>query len=361
MDIKLPINILGVMSGTSLDGLDLALCRFYEENHTIKYEILEAQTVQYSLEWKQKLQNLTKATTLEFIATDIHYGKLIGEKINDFNKHNNHTIDYISSHGHTIFHEPEAGFSTQIGNGNTISAVTNIPTIYDFRQLDVQLGGTGAPLVPVGDRDLFPNSICINLGGICNLSYFSDDNMIAYDVAPFNIPLNYIAKKLGANYDNNGIWARSGSLIEPLLNTLNEIEYYSKSYPKSLDKSWVESTYFSKIDIALNQFPEADILHTLIQHYIAQFKPVLKEVESKHPNYSILLTGGGAYHQFFVEELQKATHLKIESVSNEIIEFKEALIFAYLGLLRLQKKPNCLSSVTGASKDVCGGVISYNI
>lgn len=340
-------TILGIMSGTSLDGVDIAVVRFDCEN---KFKIMAATTIPYSIEWKTKLQNANQLPTYDFLKLHKEYGHYLGTLTNQFLNKTNLTIDFIASHGHTIFHEPQNRFNFQLGDGAVIAAATRITTISDFRTLDIALGGQGAPLVPMGDEQLFSNfDYCLNLGGIANISYTQNHQRIAYDVCPTNMVLNYMAQKAGFDYDNKGNMASNGNIINELLQKLNKLDYYQNNYPKSIGREWVEQVFLPIIQSY--QFVTEDILATIVEHIAVQIS------NNIHSPGKLLITGGGAYNDFLINRIQANTFAKVIIPEPEIIEYKEALIFAYLGLLRIQNKPNTLSSVTGAPFNVCSGII----
>ncbi len=354
MRVKIPINIVGVMSGTSLDGIDLAFCQFNEQKDGLTYKILHTKAISYATSWSKKLQNLTNATAKEFVATDNAYGVLLGKEIAKFCKEINKKPHLIASHGHTIFHEPQLGYTAQIGNPNAIYAQCEIPVFADFRSLDVQYGGNGAPLVPIGDQLLFSNHICVNLGGIANLSYFKNEIPVAYDVSPFNLLLNQIARQTGQTYDKGGQLASKGTIHQPLLDKLNQTPYYKQAFPKALDKSWVEDFFFPLIndfEISL-----ADKQRTLIEHLAEQMNNELEKA-STQTQQSVLFTGGGTHNDFFISCLKAKASYEIIIPSKEIIDYKEALIFAFLGYRKLKNQHNILAQVTGASKNTIGGVL----
>ena len=342
------------MSGTSLDGVDLAYCQFDEQNNQLSYKILFTKAISYSAEWLEKLQHLTNATAREYVATDNAYGKYLGTLIHSFCDEIGRKADFIASHGHTIFHEPELGYTAQIGNPNAIYAQCETPVIADFRSLDVQYGGTGAPLVPLGDQLLFKNHICLNLGGIANLSYFDKGQPVAYDICPFNLLLNHIANKEGLEYDNNGGIASRGNINEELLEQLNECPYYLKNSPKSLDKSWVENYFFPIID-NINITLE-DKQRTIIEHVTEQINTSLKAAHNITQE-KVFFSGGGTHNSFFIETLQSVANYEIDIPTKEIIDYKEALIFAFLAYRKIQNKHNTLAQVTGATKNVTAGVL----
>lgn len=339
------LTILGLMSGTSLDGLDLALCRITASG--TKYKILRAQTIPYSAEWKQKLKEAEKTSGEALAAHDKEYGQLLGELSRKFL--GNDKPDYIASHGHTIFHDPANGYTFQSGSGSEIARITGITTVNDFRTTDVSLGGQGAPLVPIGDKMLFGNyTYCLNLGGFVNISFEENSQRKAFDVAPLNYVMNRIAQRRGQEYDNGGKLAAKGKYNSALGEQLDAIPYYSQSPPKSLGREWVEKNIFPLLSEMMS--PE-DQLHTFAVHAAKQTAKVCTN-EGK-----MLVTGGGAYNKFFIGELKKHCKASLVIPDDETVQFKEALIFALLGYLRLHEKVNALASVTGASRDSSGGTI----
>lgn len=348
--------MIGLMSGTSGDGLDLAYCS-YKLQDQWSYDILDALTIPFPVDLGQKLLTCHTLSSLDLTLLDIDFGKWMGEKVREFCTEKKINPMAVCSHGHTVFHQPERGLSFQIGNGWAIHQASGQKVINDFRMRDVQLGGQGAPLVPIGDRLLFPaNDFCINLGGIANISMESAGKRIAFDICPFNLLLNAQAKALGSEYDENGTWASEGVLNEKLFLALNALTYYSKSEAKSLGREDLENDFMPLI--ASSGLSEKDILRTLIEHFSFQVAKVIKQYQViDFP--SVLVTGGGAYNSFFKERLSSQLNNKWIPivVTNELIEFKEALIFGFLGVLRLRNENNCLASVTGASSDSSGGML----
>lgn len=339
---------LGLMSGTSLDGVDIVYVSF--DNKT-NFEIIYTDTIAYTGTWKQDLQNAFNQSESEIEKLDIEYGKFLGELINEFTSKNIITeIDFIASHGHTIFHKPEEGYTLQIGNGEAIAEITNQKVVCDFRTQDVELGGQGAPLVPIGDKLLFLEyDYCLNLGGFANISFEKENKRIAFDICPVNIVMNHYANQLGLEYDDGGKIASEGNINKELLAELNYLPFYKDSVPKSLGYEFVVSTIFPMID--KYNLSIKDILRTFIAHTVFQ---ISKKITS---NGKLLITGGGAFNSFMISELEKLVSAQVVIPSNTIINFKEALIFAFLGLLRVENKVNCLQSVTGAKKDHSSGVI----
>lgn len=345
--------IVGVMSGTSLDGLDLALCEFEIINNKYVYTLVKAQTIHYSTVWKQYLTDVKTATALHYFKLNSEYGEFIAEQITLFLKDIEQSINAIASHGHTVFHQPQLGFSTQIGCGATIAAKTGTTVICDFRSLDVALGGQGAPLVPIGDELLFNDyEACLNLGGIANISFKNNKGLrVAYDICETNMLLNYLAQKMGYDYDENGNFAMAGKIDEHLLIALNDLPFYQQTGAKSLGREWFEETilpFFTE-----NKNDVKNLLATSVEH-IAQ---VIANNLNKNNIKNVFITGGGAFNSHLINTLTQKTSCKLIIPNAQIINFKEALIFAFLGYLRLQQKTNTLSLVTGATKNSIGGVV----
>ena len=344
MTKKIKYTALGIMSGTSLDGIDLAICTF-TINQGWEYRIEKSNTLKYPIYWKSKLETLHTQNKATIEQANIQFGQYVGEIINVFL--DGEKIDFIASHGHTIFHQPENNYTLQIGCGKTISQATKTTTINDFRSLDIFLNGQGAPLVPIGDLLLFPkHKYCINIGGFANISIKNNEEIIAFDICPANIVLNDICKKLGFEYDYNGNISRKGEIVPALLHRLNQLDFYIKKAPKSLGREWVEEHIFP---ILKNQKPE-DLLCTFCEHTAIQIGKFLTDE-------SALFTGGGVFNSFLMERITFYSKSEILVPNKELIEFKESLIFAFLGVLRLRNEVNCLQSVTGADRDNCGGLI----
>ncbi|MGY0406935.1 MAG: anhydro-N-acetylmuramic acid kinase [Polaribacter sp.] len=343
---------IGVMSGTSLDGIDLVYVKF--PKNTIKnFEILHAETVPYSKEWKQLLQNAIHFSVKELEGLDVTYGRFLGDVIRNFSYNFKiGKVDFIASHGHTILHQPEKGITLQIGSGVEIAKKTKQKVVCNFRAQDVKLGGQGAPLVPIGDEFLFSEyEYCLNLGGFSNISFKKDKQRIAFDICPVNIVLNFYAQKLGLPYDASGKIASSGKIDAELVEKLNSIAFYKMTPPKSLGLEWVKKEIFPMI----NEFEleVSSILRTFVEHIAIQIAAVIKNANS------VLITGGGAFNTFLMSRLEYYSVIEILLPSEKIINYKEALIFAYLGLLKVDNQVNCLKSVTGASKNHSSGDIFY--
>jgi anhydro-N-acetylmuramic acid kinase len=345
-------HVLGLMSGTSLDGLDVAICTFELSGQKWHYAIEKTTTYPYSPGWKKKLSEAEHLSGIDLILLHNEYGELIGKYVNQFLDHSNSKIDFIASHGQTIFHQPKKGLTLQIGNGANISAITGITTICDFRTLDVALGGQGAPLVPIGDELLFGDfDFCLNLGGFANISYHEEGNRIAFDICPVNILINQLVSERNLSFDPEGSIGRKGNVSTNLLNELNSLAFYQKPGPKSLGKEWVWNQVLPIIN--RHKLSLEDTLRTIYEHIIFQTRQILQNKSEG----TMLTTGGGAHNQFLMELFQQYLKIKIVIPSKEIVDFKEALIFAFLGVLRFRNEVNCLCSATGARMDNIGGII----
>lgn len=436
------MKVIGLMSGTSLDGLDVAYCEFLKpisaspvkmkdmnvqrlyrdlksardyEKHYGNYlqldtkglycNVFAATTYKYPPSWRRRLAHLHEADALEYAQTDVDLGHYIGKKVAKFMKSHYGAVDFIASHGHTIFHNPASGLTTQIGCGDAIAAETGLPVVFNFRRLDVALGGQGAPLVPVGDQLLFSDyDGCLNLGGIANISYPSipaeeassgilhkdpagteGTARTAFDIVVCNMAMNEVAHSMGKEYDDGGETARSGKICRELLTALNALKFYKQDEPKSLCKEWYIENMAPLLDGSLlpvaGELSTADLLCTLVEHMAHQIALVVKKRKIRR----LLVTGGGAYNKYLIERLQMcingvardltpSTRLMDEEPSEApllphgmcdivlphrtIVDYKEAIIFALLGYLRLTGQNNTYSSVTGARCSSMGGDIA---
>lgn len=353
-------KVIGLMSGTSLDGLDIAYCLFQEEKGNWKYTIQNGATIPYSEEKKNILQNAFNETGVNLTYISHEFGRFMGEEVQKFIQKYSIDVDFVSSHGHTIFHQPDKGFTLQIGHGSSLSAGASLPVVCDFRTLDVALGGQGAPLVPIGDKLLFSEyEMCLNLGGIANISFDEGHKRIAFDICPVNMVLNWLANFKGAEFDNDGYWASKGTLNNNLLNKLNQLEFYNQPFPKSLGKEWVDKNIIPLIEDP--NLSIEDKLSTFCVHIAHQIQKVVNEFleKNKLPKAKILITGGGAFNSFLINQFKATFNSKVEIVvpDKNTIMFKEALIFGFLGVLKVRDEVNCLKSVTGAREDNVGGVI----
>lgn len=345
-------KVIGLMSGSSLDGVDIAYVNFSHDNRKWFFNIVEAGNIPYTSSWKEKLSSAFNKDSEELKKLDIEYGQYLGTITKKFISKYELEPKLIASHGHTIFHRPEERYTLQIGDGQSIADITGIMTINDFRSEDVRKGGQGAPLVPIGDKYLFADyPICLNIGGIANVSYDMEDRLIAYDICMANQLLNYLANKLGYDYDNNGNFARQGDVNEMLLNKLNDNAYYTQKAPKSLGREFFEENQRHIIDSC--GIDIKDVIATATEYVAHQIAVATNHLERS----KMLITGGGAKNNYLIERIEALSKHEIVIPDTMIIDYKEALIFAFLGVLKLEEKINVLSSVTGAPSDSSSGNI----
>lgn len=352
---------IGIMSGSSTDGLDIVLVNFEEDQGKWNYEFQHAECILYNYTWKEKLQNAESLSAKEYFYLHHLYGKYIADTINTFIEKNelHYKAQFIGFHGHTVFHEPAKGISIQLGDAAVIAANTGINTISGLRNLDIALGGQGAPIVPLGERLLFPEyPLFLNLGGIANLSFHDIENnkVFAFDVCPANRILDLLATETGKTFDEKGKTASLGKVNESLLSKLNALDYYAKNFPKSLSNQYGKEIILPLV----NSFniSNADKLRTYTEHVCEQIVVSIKSCSNNTAGKKILVTGGGAYNLFLIENLRlKLASLSIEIVvpGTTIIEFKEAMIMALLAVLRWREESTTLPSVTGASRAGIGG------
>ena len=343
---------LGLMSGSSLDGLDIAYCEFSFDGKNWTFKIHQSETFAYDEEWLLLLKQLPEQSKEEIEWANIEFGELTASLVNDFIEEYNLKPDLIASHGHTILHEPDKGYTVQIGDGQTIATKTGIRTICDFRSKDVSLGGQGAPLVPIGDKYLFGDfEFCLNIGGIANISFEEDGGMRAFDICGANQLLNHLSLQAGKPCDENGSMAQMGKMNRELFDLLNSNIYFEKPLPKSLSNQYVQDEFIELLDNY--NCPLEDKLFTSVKHIAFQ---VSKAVEKSQKG-RMLISGGGTHNVFLVNALKRETGHDVIIPDAKLINFKEALIFAFMGVLRTLDMDNCLASVTGAGRDSSGGVV----
>jgi anhydro-N-acetylmuramic acid kinase len=346
-----------------LDGLDIAFAEFQEQAGKWTYEILETDCYPYPDEWTAKLKTAIHLSAKDYLLLHTAYGHYLGEQVNKFIAA--HQLEYkvglIASHGHTTFHLPAQKMTGQLGDGAAIAAKTGLPVVTELRAMDVALGGQGAPIVPVGEKYLLDEyNYFLNLGGIANISAVGEP-YIAFDICPANRVLNMLANELGKDYDEGGEIAALGSINESLLEKLNELEYYNQLYPKSLANDFGTDVVYPMIKSAGISIPDA--LRTYTEHIVFQTGKAIKDLNNHKPqtlNYKLLATGGGAFNSFLIKRLNDfMTPQNIEVVvpDKKLINFKEALIMAFIGVLRWRQEYNVLSSVTGAARDSIGGAL----
>lgn len=350
-----------------MDGLDIAYCHITEDNGKWSYKILNAETVPYPPKWKLRLEQLVMQNAVTYIKTHAFLGHFFGAEVKAFiERHRlDGQIDFIASHGQTIFHQPENRFTSQIGDGAAIAAVTGYPVICDFRTVDVALGGQGTPITPIADKLFFPEYKCLmNLGGISNITCHANNKYIAFDISPVNLILNRLAKNAGQEYDKDGLLAAAGNVNATLLEELNGSWYYEKEYPKSMGGGWVSKVMLPVV--SRHQISTQDKLRTLCEHIAVQIARSMQQIIDKESvNISkadrMLVTGGGALNKFLMERISAKAPITVVVPDAETVNFKEALMIGLMGALRLRNETNCMNSVTGAERDNIGGAIYQGV
>ena len=360
---------IGLMSGSSLDGLDIAYAEFWKDQTGWQYSLLVGETIEYSYKWHSVLKNIRNYSEEKLMTLHFDYGKLLGELTNNFIAKHNLKPELIASHGHTVFHNPEKGYTFQLGAGEILSEITNITTITNFRIPDILQGGNGAPLVPIGDELLFSEyKACLNIGGIANISFIKNKQRVAFDVCPANQLLNHLAAKKGLSFDENGRLASGGKVLESLYQKLAENPFYFKLYPKSLSNEYVAESFIPLIDRAKGTIE--DKLHTVSIHIADQLYKATLLIERRDDIYrpvemdrtlegngKILVTGGGAFNRFLMEALEDIAPYSFTIPDTMLVNYKEALVFALMGVLKINGEINCLASATGARSDSSAGTV----
>ena len=356
---------IGLMSGSSLDGLDMAFVHLHETGGKWTYEIVKAACDPYSDEWASRLSKAISLNARDYLLLHTAYGRYIGQRVQSFIADNGlqYQVQLVSSHGHTTFHMPEEKMTGQLGDGAAIAAETGINTVTDLRAMDIALGGQGAPIVPIGERILLNEyDFCLNMGGIANISLNDPDQNIAFDVCPANRVLNMVINEIGKPYDEDGKLARSGKVHDALLQKLNSLDYYGKPYPKSLANDFGTDIVYPIVQSAGISIEDA--LRTYVEHIVYQIKQsaasLLPLAKKKDENLRIFATGGGAMNGFMTQRLQELLqplHISVVIPDENLIQYKEAVIMALMGVLRWREENNVIASVTGASRSSIGGAV----
>ena len=352
-------KVIGIMSGSSMDGVDIALCHINEDNGAYSFTIEQAETIEYNEKWRVRLSQLRKADSLAYAKTDVFYGHYLGQLVNDFIAKHQVKVDLVASHGHTVFHYPESMITRQVGDGASLSAICNLPVVTDFRSMDVAKGGQGAPLVAIGDELFFSQyDYCLNLGGFANISGKIGQYRVSFDISPANIILNRTARDLNLEYDNNGEIAAQGSINYAMLENLNKIDYYNLPFPKSLNRDWINSELWQIVKEGDKLSPQ-DKMKTFVDHIAYQIANSIDYLSQKQSEGKrVLVTGGGAYNKTLMEHIQSHSDATFEIPNNKLVEFKESLIFALMGVLRIQNKTNIYKTFTGAKSDSISGSLN---
>ena len=358
---------IGLMSGSSLDGLDIVFADFNETSGNWDFDILASSCIPYDKQWQDDLRNATNLSARDYLALHAAYGKWIGQAVNSFIDKNNlhHQVQLIGSHGHTFFHEPQNGFTSQIGCGATIAAITGINTVSHLRALDIALGGQGAPIVPVGEKLLFADAKAfLNIGGIANISIHTVDGIIAYDICPANRVLNVLAEKLGKPFDEGGVLAEKGFVRDEVLSKMNALPYYTHAYPKSLANSFGLDVVLPLLEQANLSVPDA--LRTMVEHIAIQVSRNILRLGNKQGRntsngpHKLLVTGGGAFNSYLLTRLKNMMEIggwQIDIPPAEVVNYKEALIMGLLAVLRWREEATTFPTTTGGKAASSGGAV----
>ncbi len=352
-------NAIGLMSGSSLDGLDIVCAEFNEQGGNWTYEIKFSDCYPYNEEWKERLSAATSLSAKDYLLLHTDYGHYLGKEVRRFMEA--HSLEYrvalVSSHGHTSFHLPSQRMTGQLGDGAAIAAEVRLPVVTDLRALDLALGGQGAPIVPIGEKWLLPGyDYYLNLGGIANVSRPGEE-YIAFDICPANRVLNLLAADRGKEFDEDGRMAAAGKLNASVLEELNQQAYYSLPFPKSLANDFGTERIYPMVK---RSGSIENALRTMVEHIAVQLKRALSAVKKESGVGKMLVTGGGALNGFLIERIRehlKEMQIEAEVPSPQLINYKEALIMAFIGILRWRQEVNVLSSVTGAQADSVGGAL----
>lgn len=351
-------RVIGLMSGSSLDGLDIAYVHLHETAGKWTYEIIRADCYPYSAEWIEKLTQATSMNARDYLLLHTSYGQYIGQLVNRFIADNGlqYQVQLIASHGHTTFHLPAQKTTGQLGDGAAIAAVTGINTVTDLRAMDIALGGQGAPIVPIGEKILLGDyDFFLNLGGIANISLNDPVRYTAFDIAPANRVLNMLAAKEGKDYDAGGQMAATGKVNDELLSKLNALPYYADPYPKSLANDFGTDVVYPIVDAA--GLSTADALRTYVEHIVVQINNAVQSLLPAKTGLKLLATGGGAFNDFMVQRLRDILPVEVVIPNEDLVKYKEALVMALIGVLRWREESNVLASVTGAARNSIGGAV----
>lgn len=352
-------SVIGIMSGSSMDGIDLAHCKISNNDGQYTFSLEECETIPYDEVWRLRLSQLRKADSLSYCKTDVFYGHHIGHLVNKFIAKHNLKVDLVASHGHTVFHYPDEMITRQVGDGASLSAICKLPVVTDFRSMDVAKKGQGAPLVAIGDHYFFNEyDFCLNLGGFANISGKIGEFRVSFDICPANILLNRVARDLHQEYDKDGAIAAQGNIHYKLLENLNNIDYYGMPFPKSLNRDWINDELWQIVKEGDKLSPE-DKMKTFVDHIGIQIGKSIDYLSSKVPaGKKVLVTGGGAFNNVLMDHIR--THSEAEFIvpDEKLVKFKEALIFALMGVLRVENKENINKTFTGAKSNSVSGALN---
>ncbi|HEY1096366.1 MAG TPA: anhydro-N-acetylmuramic acid kinase [Alphaproteobacteria bacterium] len=348
-------RVIGLMSGSSLDGLDIACCDFSQVDGTWRFSIPHAVCKPYSDGWVKRLREAHHMAGKDLWQLHVDFGRYSGEAVRDFiAEHKIADTMLVGSHGHTVFHFPQDGFTTQIGDGAALAVAAGIPVACDFRSTDIARGGQGAPLVPIGDKLLFGDyKFLLNLGGIANVTMQGNET-VAFDICSANQVLNFYAYQKGQVFDKDGAFAAQGKFDQSLFDALNALDYHKQPYPKSLDNGYSRDVIIPLME--KTHLSVEDKLHTFCEHIAYQIAAAIKAMPHAASD-KLMASGGGVFNSHLMERIKHYAPVMVVRPDDAIIHYKEALVFAFIGLLRWLGEENVLASVTGAKGNSIAGAI----
>lgn len=361
-------KVIGLMTGSSLDGVDVAYCHLEDNNGKWNYKIEIAECVPMPPKWKARILSLVLQNAVTYLRTDSHFGHYLGEVVAKFIEDHqlDGKVDFVASHGQTVFHQPENQMTSQIGDGGAIVSHCNLPVVCNFRTQDVAYGGQGTPIAPIADKLFFGDfRFCLNLGGIANISFkTNDDKMIGFDICGANMVLNALAAEIDLEQDTDGNIARSGNINQELLNELSSQWYFEKPFPKSIGGGWVTKIFqpvFRRHHCSVE-----DKMRTACEHIAIQIAKDINQIYTTQgitpdPSHTMLVTGGGAFNKTLMDCISAHAPVQLVVPDATTIKFKEALIISLMGALRWSNQINVLGSVTGARQDSIGGEIHQSV
>lgn len=353
---------IGVMSGTSLDGIDIALC----EINSVKCVCIHSAEFPFEPKLKEDvLRAINSPVTLSFIGElDTRLGELFAQAILSFIQDNQidaQKIRAIGLHGQTLWHQPNGDFpfSMQLGNPNVVSVQTALAVVADFRGKDIALGGQGAPFAPAFHKEIFGalgrKTAVVNIGGMANIT-FLNDALSGYDTGPGNVLMDYwISQTKNLPYDKEGIFAACGRVNEALLQSFLSDDYFHKIPPKSTGREYFNPTWLSNHMPIFQTLQEEDIQRTLLELTAQTITDALQNSSVE----LLIVCGGGAKNSFLMQRLHELAQIEVTTSDTYGVsgDFMEAMAFAWLAYKRIHLEKVELSSVTGAKEDAILGAL----
>lgn len=336
------------MSGSSLDGLDIAIATFASRD---TYDVVFNKHCALPSQLASELNKAASYNIKDYLELESKFTDFIAKELQNItNQYQD--INLIAIHGHTVHHDPDSGYSCQMVNAGRLASLTGLDVLADFRNQDIGLGGQGAPLAPIVEHLLGSQAAYLNLGGIANISLHKSGSIVGYDVSPCNQLFNHFAKLNGLEYDDKGLLGRKGAIDQNLLNQWSALPYFQVDAPKSMDNQWLVHNFISTLEDDKSE-DQCHTAYQFVSHQIA--KSVINNLSEGD---RVMCTGGGSYNDYLIQLIQdkiKSKSIQLVFPPKELIDYKEAILMSYMGYLYLNNKPNTLSSVTGASRSASVG------